>query len=115
MASGRLGNTVSLTGGSNSTVYTVPSLTYSVFNVSICNTQASSVTIRIALTSNPASILASEWIEYGATVAAASVFERTGIVADAGKAIVVWASASTTGSLGANVTANCWGIETSTT
>jgi hypothetical protein len=115
MASGKLGNTVSLTGGSNSTVYTVPPTTYAVFNLSICNTQASSVTIRVAFCSNPASILASEWIEYGATVAANSVFERTGLVGDAGKAIVVWASSSTTGSLGANVTANCWGIETSTT
>jgi hypothetical protein len=115
MATGRLGNSVSLTGGSNSTVYTVTALTYAVFNISICNTQASSVTIRIALCANPASIQASEWIEYGATVAANSVFERTGLVQDAGKAVVVWASSSTTGSLGANVTANCWGIETSIT
>jgi hypothetical protein len=115
MATGRLGNTVSLTGGSNSTVYTVPTLTYSVFNVSICNTQSSSVTIRVAFTSNPASIGTSEWLEYGVTVAANSVFERTGLVGNAGMAIVVWASSSTTGSLGANVTVNCWGIETSTT
>jgi hypothetical protein len=115
MATGRLGNSVSLTGGANSTIYTVPTLTYAVLNVSICNTQSSSVTIRVAFTSNPASIGASEWIEYGATVAANSVFERTGLVANASTSIVVWASTSTTGSLGSNVTVNCWGIETSTT
>lgn len=117
MATGRLGS-VSLTSTTNTVtppVYVVPSSTYAVFNVSFCNTQASAVTIRLAIASNPASISASEWIEYGVSVAPNGVFERTGLVADAGKAVVAWTSASTSGSAGSNVTVNVWGIETSTT
>ena len=114
MATGRLGST-SLTTSTNATVYTVPSNYYSVFNVSFCNTQASAVTIRLAMAANGASVAASEWIEYDVTVAPKGVFERTGLVADAGKAIVAWASSSTSASIGSNVTVNVWGIETSTT
>jgi hypothetical protein len=113
MATGRLGST-SLSTTTNATVYTVPSTTYSVFNVAFCNTQSSSVTIRLAIAANGASVGASEWIEYDVTVAPKGVFERTGLVADAGKAIVAWTSASTTGSIGSNVTVNVYGIETST-
>lgn len=114
MATGRLGST-SLASTTNATVYTVPSSNYAVFNVSVCNTQSSAVTIRLAIAANPASIGASEWIEYGASVVPNGVFERTGLVADAGKAVVAWTSASTAGSAGSNVTVNVWGIETSTT
>lgn len=117
MATGRLGST-SLTSNTNTVtppVYTVPANTYAVFNVSFCNTQASAVTIRLAIAANAASISASEWIEYGANIAPNGVFERTGLVADAGKNVVAWTSASTTGSIGSNVTVNVWGIETSTT
>ena len=114
MATGRLGST-SLASTTNATVYTVPSSNYAVFNVSVCNTQASAVTIRLAIAANPASVGASEWIEYGASVVPNGVFERTGLVADAGKAVVAWTSASTAGSAGSNVTVNVWGIETSTT
>jgi len=114
MATGRLGST-SLASTTNATVYTVPSSNYAVFNVSFCNTQASAVTIRLAIAANPASVGASEWLEYGASIVPNGVFERTGLVADAGKAVVAWTSASTAGSAGSNVTVNVWGIETSTT
>lgn len=117
MATGRLGS-VSLTSNTNTVtppVYTVPSNYYAVFNVSFCNTQSTAVTIRLAIASNPAAVSASEWIEYGVTVAPNGVFERTGLVADAGKAVVAWASTSTAASIGSNVTVNVWGIETSTT
>ena len=116
MPTGRLGSTsLQSTTNTNPGVYTVPANTYAVFNVSFCNTQASAVTIRLAIASNPASVAASEWIEYGASVVPNGVFERTGLVADAGKAVVAWTSASTPGSAGSNVTVNVWGIETSTT
>jgi len=114
MATGRLGST-SLASTTNATVYAVPTSNYAVFNVSFCNTQASAVTIRLALTSNPANINASEWLEYGASIVPNGVFERTGLVAKAGEAVVAWTSASTAGSVGTNVTVNVWGIETSTT
>ena len=115
MATGRLG-TVSggLTGGSNANPYTVPTGNYAVFNITFCNTQSTAVTIRLAIASNSASVGAGEWIEYGTTIVPGGVFERAGLVADAGKAVVAWASASTNGSLGSNVTVNVYGIETST-
>jgi hypothetical protein len=115
MASGRLGTSTSLTGGSNATVYTVPTGYYAVVNVNVTNTSAVGVTARVAVTPNAASVGASEWIEYGVAIAPGGTLERTGIVADAGKAIVVWASTSTAGSVGSCVNANVFGIETSTT
>lgn len=113
MATGRLGST-SLATTTNATVYTVPTGYYSVFNVSFTNTSSSSVTIRLAIASNGSSVGAAEWIEYGVTIVPNGVFERAGLVADAGKAIVAWASASTSGSLGSSVNVNVYGIETST-
>jgi hypothetical protein len=114
MASGRLGTSTSLATTTNATVYTVPTGYYSVFNVAFCNTQAVSVTIRLAIASNGSSVGASEWIEYDTTIPPKGVFERTGLVGDAGKAVVAWASTSTAGSIGSTVTVNVWGIETST-
>lgn len=115
MASGRLGTSTSLTTNTNAAVYTVPSGSYSVFNVCFCNTQTSSVTIRLAISTStaiPPTPAASEWIEYDTTVAPKGVFERTGLVADASKVVVCWTSASTAASVGSNVTANVYGIET---
>lgn len=116
MATGRLGAS-SLTGGTNTTVYTVPTGYYSIFNVAFCNTQSSSVTIRLALTADtgaPPVPSANEWLEYGTTVVPGGVFERAGLVAEAGKKIVAYASASTAATAGQNVTVNVYGIETST-
>ena len=113
MATGRLGST-SLTTTTNATIYTVPTGYYSVFNVAFCNTQATAVTIRLAIASNGSSVTASEWIEYGTTVVPGGVFERAGLVADENKAVVAWTSASTAASIGSNVTVNVYGIETAT-
>ena len=111
MATGRLGSSY-LTSGSISTytsVYPVPATYYSVFNISICNQGTSTVTFRIALsTSNSTPTGNAEFIEYGASIAPNGVFERTGIVLEGGKYVLV----STTGT---TVSVNVWGIETSTT
>jgi len=112
MATGILGNTT--TGGSANTnvnPYTVPSGYYSVFNVSITNTNSTSVTIKLALSTQAAggSVAASEYIESGTTIIGNGVFERTGLVAGAGYKVWVQSSATT----GVNVTV--YGIETSTT
>jgi hypothetical protein len=48
-----------------------------------------------------------EWLEFGVTRPANSVLERTGLVIDAGKNLVVWAS-------GTGASAVAYGIETST-
>ena len=110
MATGILGNTT--TGGSANTnvnPYTVPSGYYSVFNVSITNTNATSVTIKLALSTQAVTPGASEYIESGTTIIGNGVFERTGLVAGAGYKVWVQSSATT----GVNVTV--YGIETSTT
>jgi hypothetical protein len=106
MATGRLGSAAIASANTNQTVYTVPTGYYSVFNVSFTNTNATSVTIKLALaaTGSPAT---NELIEFQTTVVAYGVFERTGLVLDANKLVVVQAS-----NTGVNV--NVYGIETST-
>lgn len=106
MATGRLANPTQL-GTGNTTLYTVPTGYYSVFNVSLTNTSSNSVTIRLAIatTTTPGT---AEWIEYDTTIVGKGVFERTGLVANAGLNIV---ALSNTGSV---VNATVYGIETST-
>lgn len=108
MATGRLGTPTQLTATTNTTIYTVPSGTYAVFNVSMTNTLSSSVTVRLAMASSGTPSTA-EWIEYDTVIVGKGVFERTGIVLDAGKNVVAWAST------GSAVNVNVFGIETSTT
>lgn len=114
MATGRLGST-SLGSSTNATVYTVPTGYYAVLNVNFTNTSTSTVTVRLALASNAGSVAAAEWIEYGVSIPPNGVLERTGIVADAAKNVIAWASTSTSGTLGSCVNVNVFGIETSTT
>jgi len=105
MATGRLG-VADLSAGVNTTLYTVPTSTFSVVTVSVCNRGASAANIRIAVASS-ASPADSEYIEYDVSLAAKGVVERTGIVMDAGKLLVVRSSA-------VGVSAVAYGIETAT-
>ena len=91
MPSGRLG-VANLSATTNTTVYTVPASVFAVTNVSICNRNATSVTVRLAVaaTASPAD---TEWIEFGATIPGNGVLERTGIVMSTTNQLVVWASA----------------------
>lgn len=106
MATGRLG-AADLAATTNTTVYTCPASTFAVVTVNLCNRNASTArTVRIAVASS-ASPGNSEWIEYDSSLLANGVLERTGLVLDAGKQIVVYASA-------VDISCVIMGIETAT-
>lgn len=108
MATGRLG-TANITTTSNTTVYTVPASTFSVVTVNVVNRSSSaSAQIRIAV-STSASPTTDEWIEFDASLVANGVLERTGLVLDAAKQIVVQTPTSTP-----TLSVVVHGIETST-
>ena len=105
MATGRLGvsaiNATQLT-----TVYTVPTGQYTVLNVSLTNRNTSAITMRLAISSTATPNI-QDYIEYDTVIVPLGVFERTGLVLNAGLNIVVYTSA-------ANVGCTIYGIETAT-
>ena len=105
MATGRLG-TAELAAATNTTVYTCPVDTFAVVTVSVCNRGASAATIQLAVcdTATPGN---DEYIEFDTSLSAKGVLERTGVVIDAGKLLVVRSSAI-------SVNAVVYGIETAT-
>ena len=105
MATGRLGVSA-IPATTLTTVYTVPSGYYSVFSISITNRNTVPVTIRVALSTSETPNN-EDYIEYDTSLIAKGVFERTGLVAQAGLNIVVYSSAASVG-------ATVYGIETST-
>jgi hypothetical protein len=106
MASGILGTPTDLGAATNVSLYTCPASTYAVLTVSLCNRSASAVTVRISVGDNSTPANA-DYLEYDQEILPNGVLERTGIVMQAGKILVVRSS-------GASVSAVAMGIETST-
>lgn len=92
MASGILGQSAP-SAATNTTVYTVPSAKTATFNISVCNRGLTLANIRVAIsaTGTPGN---AEWIEYDTEVPANSVFERTGLVAQTTKNVVIYADSA---------------------
>ena len=108
MATGRLG-TANITTTGNTTVYTVPASTFAVVSVNVVNRSSSAaaqIRIAVSTTSSPS---VDEYIEYDSSLVANGVLERTGIVMDASKVIVVQTPTSTP-----TLSVVVYGIETST-
>ena len=105
MATGRLGVSA-IAATTLTTVYTVPTGQYTVLNVSLTNRNTSAITMRLAISSTATPNI-QEYIEYDTVIVPLGVFERTGLVMQAGLNIVVYTSA-------ANVGCTIYGIETAT-
>lgn len=105
MATGILG-AEDLAADNNTVVYTVPNETFAVVTVSVTNRSSNAVKVRIAISDNSSPDNA-EYLEFDTELLANGVLERSGIVIDAGKNVVVYSDSS-------NVNAISFGIETST-
>jgi len=107
MATGLLGNS-DLDAATDTIVYTVPENTFSVVSVNLCNrNSANAADIRVAI-SDSGTPNNADFIEYDSELISNGVIERSGIVVQADKNIVVRASTN-------DVSVTVYGIETSTT
>ena len=92
MATGILGQAAPA-ATTNTVVYTVPAATVTVATISISNTTAYSIAVRLAVASS-GTPTTSEYIEYDTVIEANGVLERSGIVMNATEAVVVYASSA---------------------
>lgn len=95
MASGRLAATQTSTGV-ETIVYTVPAGKLSSFTVNICNTSVYDITVQYIALAASSSAAISEYIEYNVVLTSGSIIERTGLVLDATKNVIVKTSGPAT-------------------
>jgi hypothetical protein len=110
MANGILGS-ADLLATTYTGVYLVPVSTFSVVTVSICNKNATSITVRLAVAkTDPTGVTipaADDYLEYETEILPNGVLERTGLVIDASRQVYARSSA-------ANTAVMVYGIETAT-
>ena len=107
MATGILGTPTDLSATTNTTIYTVPSDTFAIVTINITNRATATRDVRVALASS-ASPTNGEYIEFDTELVANGTLERSGVVIQAGKQVVVYANST-------DVSAMVYGIETATT
>lgn len=88
MAGKILGRFNLITPNSPSTVYTVGSGLVSSLSVNVCNRNIDSIKVKLAI-SDGATPAVADYIEFGTIIPGNGVLERTGLILDAGKRIVV--------------------------
>jgi len=104
MASGILGTASLTVASTNTVIYSVPTSKTAVVTVSVLNRDTTNYTnIDLAISSTGA-ISNTNYIEYQASLIPTGVLERSGIVLEAGKKIIV-------GSSGGKTTVTVWGYE----
>lgn len=92
-----------LAANTDTTIFTVASNKTSTFNISICNRNSETVFVNVAL-SDTATPADADYIEFNTAIDSNSVLERTGIVLDGDKKLIVKSTA-------ANVSVVVFGFE----
>jgi len=92
MATGRLG-AQDLAATTNTTLYQNTSGTYATVTINLCNRNATSVTVRIAL-STSATPNAADWLEYDTAISGNGVAQLTGVVVGNTQYVIVYSSST---------------------
>ena len=91
---GRLGASA-LAATTNTSTYSVPASRKATVTISFCNRTAGALTIRLAHVDGAIGVVADEdYLEYGSTVPANGVLERSGITMTATHTLLTYASAT---------------------